>query len=236
MSEQSESVSKLATALIKVQKELKPAKKDSENPFCHSSYADLVSVWDACRDLLAKNELAVIQTGDGDNLVTTLVHSSGEWVRGKMRLTPAKQNDPQAQGSALTYLRRYSLAAIVGIVSDDDDDGETAMGRGRGGQTAQTPAKSNGSASQTPPAGRSLLMSSFTLSEPTKSSKGKIYRTAMDEKQNRFYVWDDAVCADLQIADGERVTVEVEGGQYPKIVRVVPNQLAEQIEAAAVNL
>jgi uncharacterized protein (DUF3820 family) len=62
-------------------------------------------------------------------LVTTLLHSSGQWVRGVYPVNPIK-NDPQAIGSAITYARRYALASIVGVVAEEDDDGEMAMGRG----------------------------------------------------------------------------------------------------------
>jgi len=107
--------------------ELQPATKDKENPFFKSAYADLSSVWEACRELLTKNGLAIIQTMDGNNgnpvIVTTLAHISGQWIRGKLSIKPVKE-DPQAIGSAITYGRRYSLAAIVGIVSEEDDDGE----------------------------------------------------------------------------------------------------------------
>lgn len=121
---QSESIAKLASALSKVQGKLNGAKKDSSNPFFKSKYADLESVWDACRYPLAENELSVIQTtdliGDKPCLITTLAHSSGEWIRSVLPLFLPRQ-DSQTLGSALTYTRRYALAAIVGIVQVDDD-------------------------------------------------------------------------------------------------------------------
>ena len=82
---QSESIAKLATALSIVQGKLIHAKKDSANPFFKSKYADLESVWDACRDLLAANGLSVMQFPgefiDGTmSMTTVLAHSSGEWL------------------------------------------------------------------------------------------------------------------------------------------------------------
>ena len=112
-------IGKLAEALSKTQGELKEAVRDSNNPFFKSKYADLTSVWEACRSQLSKNGLAVVQTM-ADNgservvIVTTLIHSSGEWIRGRLSVKPVK-NDPQGIGSAITYARRYSLAAIVGV-------------------------------------------------------------------------------------------------------------------------
>ncbi|NJL54144.1 ERF family protein [bacterium] len=125
----SESIAKLSMALSKAQGTMNVAKKDANNPFFKSKYADLESVWEACREALTQNELAVIQTPeifDGQIcLITTLTHSSGEWIESKLPLMLTKQ-DPQTMGSALTYARRYALAAMVGVVQSDDD-GEKAM-------------------------------------------------------------------------------------------------------------
>ena len=129
---QSDSIGSLAKALCNVQSQLEGAKKDSLNPYFKAKYADLASVWDACRDLLGRNELAVAQTSsviEGRDLVvdTTLMHSSGEWISGQLAVPLTKQ-DPQGIGSAITYARRYALSAIVGI-SPEDDDAEAATSR-----------------------------------------------------------------------------------------------------------
>ena len=121
----SESIAKLATALSIVQGKLSHAKKDSANPFFKSKYADLESVWDACRSLLAENGLAVMQFPgefvDGTmSLNTVLTHSSGEYMSYLMSV-PVTKPDAQGAGSALTYMRRYALAAVVGVVQADDD-------------------------------------------------------------------------------------------------------------------
>jgi hypothetical protein len=125
--QQSESIANLAKALSIVQGKLTYAKKDSKNPFFKSNYADLESVWDACRDLLSSNGLAVSQFpglySDLDksmSLVTILTHESGEWLSQEMSV-PVSKVDPQGSGSALTYMRRYALAAVVGVVQADDD-------------------------------------------------------------------------------------------------------------------
>jgi len=130
--DKSESIKEIAKALKEVQANLKPAVKDSVNPFYKMKYADLGSVWDACRELLAANGLAVTQTtdvGQDNSLIveTTLLHVSGEWITGSMPMILPKQ-DPQGIGSAITYARRYGLAAIIGICPEDDD-AESAIDR-----------------------------------------------------------------------------------------------------------
>ena len=114
----------LAAALVKAQGQIEGAKKDSKNPHFKSSYADLASVWDACRTALQANGFSIIQVGeqvDGQwALLTILLHESGDQVRGYVPLLNTK-GDMQGLGSALTYARRYGLAAIVGVCPEDDD-------------------------------------------------------------------------------------------------------------------
>jgi hypothetical protein len=129
----SESIGNLAKALAAVQGSLQPAVKDADNPFFKTKYADLSSVWNSCRELLSKNGLAVIQGNsiglDGTVIVETmLTHTSGEWVRSELAL-PLAKHDPQGVGSAVTYGRRYGLAAIIGVVADVDDDANHASGK-----------------------------------------------------------------------------------------------------------
>lgn len=141
----SEAIDQIATALAKAQGEIKGAAKDSTNPHFRSKYADLASVWEACRQALTKNGLSVVQipdvSADGVFLHTTLAHSSGQWMRGTMPVRPV-QDTPQGLGSALTYARRYSLAAMVGVAPDDDDDGNAASSGDSGsrGSTSRTAA------------------------------------------------------------------------------------------------
>lgn len=130
----SESIKELSAALSKVQGQLTFAKKDNANPFFKSKYADLASVWDSCRTLLSDNGLAVIQFPSGYttnsiddknkehlmSLTTILTHSSGEFISQEMTV-PVTKADAQGAGSALTYMRRYALAAVVGVYQDDDD-------------------------------------------------------------------------------------------------------------------
>jgi len=137
---QSDQVSELFTALSKAQGEMLPALKDSANPYFKSKYADLSSIWEVCRPVLANNGLSIIQTtipcqevlvGDkvkySSILVTTLAHASGQYIKSYTPIICQKE-DIQSYGAALTYIRRYSLAAIMGV-SQEDDDGEKAMQR-----------------------------------------------------------------------------------------------------------
>ena len=121
----SDTIGDLAASLAVAQGEIKGALKDSDNPFFKSKYADLASTWDACRAALSHNELAVVQIPgmyhDGLVTMTTiLMHCSGEWVKGTLTIPLAKP-DAQGYGSAISYARRYALAAMVGVAPEDDD-------------------------------------------------------------------------------------------------------------------
>ena len=137
---QSKEINELILALSKAQGSLESAKKDKTNPFFKSKYADLSSVWDACRRVLSSNGLAIVQaTSPSEDgrlmLVTTLGHSSGQWMRSYMPIITQK-TDSQSLGSAMTYTKRYSLSAMIGISNGEDDDGEKSMGDRKG--TSQT--------------------------------------------------------------------------------------------------
>ncbi|MDE2099147.1 MAG: ERF family protein [Patescibacteria group bacterium] len=124
-------IGKLALALSKAQGEIQGAKKDSTNPHFKSKYAGLASIWEACRQALSKNELAVIQSPeiiDGVMVMRTIIaHSSGEQIVGTLPISCAQNATAQQVGSAITYARRYSLASMVGVAPDeDDDDGNAA--------------------------------------------------------------------------------------------------------------
>ena len=128
----SDDIKELALALSKTQSILKGAIKDTNNTFFKSKYADLASCWDACREPLAANGLSVVQmpcndTPDSVALETILMHTSGQWISSVFSM-PVSKHDAQAVGSAITYARRYALAAVVGI-APEDDDGNLASGK-----------------------------------------------------------------------------------------------------------
>lgn len=140
-------IDKLAPAMCKAQAAIKRAKKDSENPFFKSQYADLASVLDACQEALNKNGFfftqPVTKNRTGDRvLVTRLYHESGQWLQSVIELPKAQgeqaDDEPKIPGtekkksgnltqktvSDITYLRRACLSALVGVAADDDDGNE----------------------------------------------------------------------------------------------------------------
>lgn len=125
----SESINELAAALAQAQGTITNAKRDSENPHFRHRYADLASIWDACRAALSAHGLSVIQSprlmAAGEALwvvevETTLLHQSGQSLSDVLAV-PVAAVTPQGVGSAITYARRYALAAFVGVAPEDDD-------------------------------------------------------------------------------------------------------------------
>jgi len=128
----SDSITKLADALVKAQAEMPAAKMDGNNPFFKSKYATLGSVIDTARPILAKYGLAVSQptvsVGDGVGVETILLHTSGEYISNVCCIPiGASGKVAQEAGSDISYLRRYGLASILGIYSDEDIDGESPI-------------------------------------------------------------------------------------------------------------
>jgi hypothetical protein len=125
---QSGEIDQLMAAMNRAQLAMVPAKKEATNPFFHSKYADLPSVWDALHCFRAEGIVIIQSPMDAPDgyiiLETELVHVSGQWKRSRLKMRVAK-DDPQGYGSALTYARRYGLG-MTGIVTDDDDDGNAA--------------------------------------------------------------------------------------------------------------
>jgi hypothetical protein len=127
----SDKIGEVAKALAAAQGEIKDASKDATNPHFKNKYATLSSVRAAITPAFSKNSLAVTQYfephgKDGVCVVTLLAHSSGEWIKSKLFL-PVTKADAQGFGSAISYARRYALAAIANVASDDDDDAEVAV-------------------------------------------------------------------------------------------------------------
>ncbi len=122
-------MTELYKALVAFQAELTPVGKSASNPFFKSKYAPLHEVVALVNPLLAKHKLAVLQPMtelDGQPALKTIIaHESGEFIE---EITPLflVKNDPQAHGSAVTYARRYGLMSMLGIVADEDDDGNKA--------------------------------------------------------------------------------------------------------------
>lgn len=120
----SDSIIELAKALAKAQGEFPCAKKDSENPFFNSKYADLASIVEAIQEPLAKHGLSLVQcvvdAPGGIGIETVLLHESGEWLSSTYSM-PVAKHDAQGVGSAITYGKRYAMAAILRLATEDDD-------------------------------------------------------------------------------------------------------------------
>lgn len=122
-------VNELYADLLKAQTQIEEIQKDGKNPFFKSDYATLNATILACKKILNTNNFIVLQPlqsdADGVYVCTTLIHTSGEKIESKMRIVAKSDNNPQDQGSAITYARRYSLQSLL-LMSAVDDDGEKA--------------------------------------------------------------------------------------------------------------
>lgn len=159
-------ITELAKALLNVQRQLQPIPKDSENPFTKSWYASLKSVMAACRAALLDNGIWLCQYPVPVDepaclgLVTKLTHAeSGQW-QSSLAVVPLPKADPQGMGSAMTYLRRYSLTAMLGMVTEDDD-----------GEGAKTGQKSGARAKRATNCPQSQKVQNYCLSQGKEDSK-----------------------------------------------------------------
>lgn len=142
----SQEITKLAKALLNVQRQLLPAARDATNPFTKSRYATLNSVMAASRDALLDNGIWLcqcpvpVEAPGAIGLMTKLTHTeSGQW-QSSLTVVPLPRADPQGMGSAITYARRYALTAMLGLVTEDDD-GEAASLRKGGTARQQSPRR-----------------------------------------------------------------------------------------------
>lgn len=132
----SESIAALSAALAKAQAEIENASKTANNPHFKSKYADLAEVLNTVRPVMSRHGIAIVQMPSFESglasVETLMTHSSGEWIS-NICSAPVSKQDAQGVGSAVTYLRRYSLASFAGI-AQEDDDANAAVGQ------RQTPA------------------------------------------------------------------------------------------------
>lgn len=131
--QKSDSITNLAKSLAAFQAEVENPANTAINPHFRSKYAPLNEILNTVRPTLAKHGLSVLQSpsGEGDQIIITtlLMHASGEWVEADPLVLKADRPTAQGAGSAITYGRRYSLSAVLGISSEDDDDGNGAEGK-----------------------------------------------------------------------------------------------------------
>lgn len=128
----SDTIGAVAKALVSAQSQMSNAVKDSKNPFFKSSYADLNAIREAVLPACNANGISVLQPTvivEGKKFVQTmLVHESGEYISGLTEILSVKETDAQAQGSGISYARRYGLQSIANVGADDDD-GNSASGK-----------------------------------------------------------------------------------------------------------
>jgi hypothetical protein len=179
----SEQINELALALAKAQGQMSPAKMEATNPFLHNKYADLGSVIQAARKPLSENGLSFSQHPTIEagrvSVCTVLMHSSGQWLESVIDLPVGEEKGlslAQSMGKVVTYLRRYSLSAILGIYADEDTDGNddkpsqaSRRGNGNGAQQRQPAATTPANGTTTAP-----TMSRETAENVT-NSKGERY-------------------------------------------------------------
>ena len=176
----SDNINELAAALAKVQEVMPAAKMNSTNPFLKNKYADLGSVIEAARKPLAANNLSVSQLVEGNDenigVTTMLMHSSGQWLESTVSMAIGVEKGKsaaQVAGSIITYLRRYSLASILGIYADEDGDGNAPEQKQR---KQQAPARKP-----------TATMTLQTALEVT-NSEGEMYGTIDSDKLDKMTI------------------------------------------------
>ncbi len=135
----------LFAALVKAQSEMKIATKDNLNPHFRNRYADFGSVYDAVKDALHRNGLAVIQPtriheSGVTVVITKIIHTSGQSIEGEYPVIAKDMADAQKHGGGLTYARRYALASMLSVLQEDDD-GNTAAGHATAHTASPSPTK-----------------------------------------------------------------------------------------------
>ncbi len=218
--QQTPDLGKFAAALAKAQGEMHNALKDSKNPHFNSAFADLESVVEAIKGPLATNEIARLQfplsrEGGEVGVRTQLIHSSGQWVAATV-WCKAERPGPQALGSVITYLRRYSLAAAAGV-APADDDGEAAEGRGNGGASkpaprASAPPSRQQAEGQTKALDRALRLQKL-LTDKEPNGCGWPIPKCKNWLRKHFHVDVSTDLSEEQLKDGELLALaQIEGG------------------------
>lgn len=190
----SDSIKAISGALVKVQAEIEHAHKNATNPHFRNRYADLTEVVDTVRPILNKHGIAYTQLLGYVEGVTTcetvLLHESGEWISGTAGAR-CQKDDPQGVGSATTYLRRYSLAAVCGI-GQEDDDGEAASQPSRAHPHEQPMSKVAHTRPPSEPVGTNHGNAPDFLDtaggSTTSKAKGRTWRELLTTDEGRGYV------------------------------------------------
>lgn len=119
----SESIVNISKALLEAQNKIKDPKQTADNPFFHSKYTPLVDILQMARPIFNECGLIILQNIDGLKVSTIFLHESGEWIEQDGVELPVDKATPQGGAGSITYARRYSISALLGIASEEDDDG-----------------------------------------------------------------------------------------------------------------
>ena len=175
----SESIAELAKALASFHSEVKQPLKDKANPFFKSKYVPLENVVEAITTIAPKHGLSFIQYPTNQEakvgIKTILMHSSGEFIETDPIFAQPGKQDAQATGSVITYLKRYSLSAVFGITSDEDDDGERGMARS---QQPQQQKKTQSPNTITPEQIKEIGAKAGAISKNTNVEMAQVYQSA----------------------------------------------------------
>ncbi len=214
----SEQINELATALAKAQGAIEGAKKDAKNPHFGSKYAALSSVWDACREPLSKHGLSVVQlprlvsVGESSWLIeceTALLHETGQFLSDTLAV-PVTKVDAQGVGSAITYARRYSLMALLGIAPEDDDANAAV------GASADRPARKQSG----PQVARVKVLG--IVQRPTgKADETKYVITADDKQTYQTFLKPHAEAAKLAQEAGLPVDIQYRQDNFGRVIVAV---------------
>lgn len=207
---QSAEIGEIAAALSVAQAEINPAEKNATNPHLKNKYANISAIYDAVREVLPKHGLCVVQTmlptdGTRAHVRTTLAHKSGQWFASECVMPLDRQGGAQGMGSAITYARRYSLSAILGVVADEDDDGNGAQGRNNKVQIEKDRAAAKANNSNPP-------------SDPQR----KMFMSMMSKKHNGNR---DAILDDLSKYFGRKIASsnELTKAEISEMIEVLNN-------------
>lgn len=239
----SESINELAAALAVAQGNMKPARMNAVNPFLKNKYADLGAVMDACRDVLASNGLSFVQMaftppmdnfGPAVGVETMLMHKSGQWLSEQFVLPVGDEKGKsvmQVAGSAISYARRYALASMLGIVADEDTDGNAPTKAQKSSpQAATTNGNGNGNGHKPAP-----------VSQPSPPALAdELFPAIPESLRRKFHAvgskvygdeWDDKR-AELvsNVTKGKsRSSNDLTREQMEKLVEGIEKKLAQQL-------
>ena len=208
-------ISELAKALSSFQGKMTAVKKDATNPFYKSKYATLDTIWETIRKPLSENGLSVAQTmnltSDSKSVLeTTLYHTSGEWIGGTQLVNPVK-DDPQSLGSAISYARRYSISALLGIVADEDDDANVATKPDKPKAEAKSPEKPVSTVGETPQKSEPSISAA-----QTKKIYASVKEKGITPDQAKAYlkqVFKKMSTKELTISEASRLIEDIESGK-----------------------